>query len=136
MAEAERAKVIEKWDQHVERETRVSQWDIAFFEGKLQGYLSRLEAAGRLRGRKSYRLPSALLQWHHVSERWMPRDREALEAWAREHGYIQEVIEVDLSRVREAIAAGLEVPGMVLARQAGEVFSVVWPKDHDQDGAV
>ena len=127
--QAERDAAIARWDRYVEQATREAERTMAFFEGKLHGYLLALQASGKLGHKKSYTLPSGRLQLRHVEARFEPQDHEAVRAYAEAVDAVKVTVAPDMARVRELCASGVDVPGMVMVRPSGEKFSIAFQKE-------
>jgi hypothetical protein len=146
--EAERAKAIEKWDRYVESATREAQRAQAFFEAKLQGFLLALRKQGKLGNKKSYRLPSAMLQLRNVPANYdvAAGQKDAFLAWCEAHGLTEIKVVEKWAEAKQCFSATEDghveainrqtgevicnvVPGVIVIRPEYESFSVMFPKD-------
>jgi hypothetical protein len=113
---------LERW---VEDAKRHAQHTRAFFEGKLQGYYERLDEAGKLAGKKTYRLPNLTLKKRPVPTKWAI-DQERLLAWARPKGLVRVKEEADWATIKAVLDLSAERAGeRAIVRLTGEVLDFI-----------
>jgi hypothetical protein len=134
--EKARAQAIAKWDAYVAKETRQAMHDIAFFEGKLHGYLLRLVESGTLGRKKSLNLPNGTLQLRTVSATYEVVNADAFQAWCEVQELTDVVVTPKWAEAKKRFVAdsagkavidtttGEYIPGVEVSRQPIETFSV------------